>query len=44
MYWPLKYRHIAREWRETTSWGALFQEYQAQGHLAEPTGAPLVTA
>ena len=40
MYWPLKYRHIAREWRETTEWGALFKQYQQQGHLAEASGAP----
>ena len=33
MYWPLKYRHLARRWRETTEWGALFQEYQRKGYL-----------
>ncbi len=34
MYWPLKYRRLAREWRETTTWGRLFQRYQQQGCLA----------
>jgi uncharacterized protein (DUF362 family) len=28
MYWPLKYRHIAARWRESTAWGQLFQQYQ----------------
>ena len=31
MYWPLKYRAIAKQWRESTEWGALFQKYQRQG-------------
>ncbi len=35
MYWPLKYKAIARDWRLHTEWGALFQRYQAQGHLAK---------
>jgi uncharacterized protein (DUF362 family) len=34
LYWPLKYRARADEWRETTTWGRLFQQYQAQGCLA----------
>ncbi len=34
LYWPLKYRQIARRWREDTAWGQLFQCYQEQGHLA----------
>jgi uncharacterized protein (DUF362 family) len=33
LYWPLKYKAIAARWRETTSWGKLFQQYQQQGHL-----------
>ncbi|MEN6410128.1 MAG: DUF362 domain-containing protein [Anaerolineaceae bacterium] len=33
LYWPLKYRKIAARWREDTSWGHLFQRYQAQGYL-----------
>ena len=40
MYWPLKYRAVAEEWRRTTSWGQLFQQYQAQGCLAAPEAAP----
>jgi hypothetical protein len=32
-YWPVKYRRIANVWRENTSWGRLFQEYQIRGHL-----------
>jgi uncharacterized protein (DUF362 family) len=34
MYWPLKYKSIARKWRADTAWGQLFQRYQQQGHLA----------
>jgi uncharacterized protein (DUF362 family) len=33
LYWPLKYRHIAAEWRANTTWGQLFQEYQRRGYL-----------
>lgn len=33
LYWPLKYRKIAARWCEDTSWGHLFQRYQAQGYL-----------
>jgi hypothetical protein len=33
LYWPLKYRHIAAEWRANTTWGHLFQEYQRRGYL-----------
>jgi uncharacterized protein (DUF362 family) len=33
MYWPLKYRHIAAQWRATTPWGQLFEEYQRRGYL-----------
>lgn len=25
LYWPLKYRAIARRWRENTEWGRLLQ-------------------
>ena len=28
LYWPLKYRRIAAQWREQTNWGQLFQQYQ----------------
>jgi uncharacterized protein (DUF362 family) len=31
LYWPLKYRHIARRWREGTDWGELYQAYQKRG-------------
>jgi hypothetical protein len=33
IYWPLKYRHIAAEWRANTTWGRLFQDYQRLGYL-----------
>ena len=35
MYWPFKYRHVARKWRKTTTWGKLFQRYQKEGYLAK---------
>jgi uncharacterized protein (DUF362 family) len=35
MFWPLKYKAIARRWRESTSWGKLFQQYQQLGCLGE---------
>jgi hypothetical protein len=28
IYWPLKYRRIAAQWRENSIWGQLFQQYQ----------------
>lgn len=34
MYWPLKFKGVAEHWRQTTTWGKLFQRYQAEGHLA----------
>ena len=37
IYWPFKYRAIARRWRETTPWGRLFRQYQQQGHLHQDT-------
>jgi uncharacterized protein (DUF362 family) len=33
MFWPFKYRGIARRWRESSPWGRLFQEYQKRGTL-----------
>ena len=33
LYWPLKYRGIAKHWRAETAWGQLFQRYQEQGYL-----------
>jgi hypothetical protein len=37
VYWPLKYRGIAKRWRAGTAWGELFQRYQQQGHLVDRT-------
>jgi len=34
LHWPLKEKHVYEEWRATTPWGQLFQEYQQKGHLA----------
>jgi uncharacterized protein (DUF362 family) len=28
LYWPLKYKQIAENWRINTQWGKLFQQYQ----------------
>jgi hypothetical protein len=28
LFWPLKYRAIARQWQESTEWGHLFDQYQ----------------
>src|SRR5512136_2341926 len=42
MYWPLKFQAVADEWRRTTTWGKLFQRYQAEGYLlpaAQPAAA-----
>lgn len=33
LYWPLKYKKIAAQWREQTEWGALFKQYQKEGCL-----------
>ncbi len=35
LYWPLKYRRIAEEWRLNTHWGKLFQRYQEKGYLID---------
>jgi hypothetical protein len=32
LYWPLKYRGIAAQWRKETEWGKLFREYREKGH------------
>ena len=34
LYWPLKYKAIAQDWRLHTEWGALFQRYQKLGCLS----------
>jgi uncharacterized protein (DUF362 family) len=33
LYWPLKYKGIAAQWRSSTVWGQLFERYQQQGCL-----------
>jgi hypothetical protein len=33
IFWPFKYRGIAKRWRETTRWGRLFREYRERGFL-----------
>jgi uncharacterized protein (DUF362 family) len=33
LYWPLKFRRVAEQWRTSTEWGQLFQQYQAQGAM-----------
>ena len=33
LYWPLKYRGIAKRWRASTAWGELFDQYQQQGYM-----------
>ncbi len=35
MFWPLKYRKIAADWRKTTDWGALFDRYQRDGYIGD---------
>ncbi len=35
LYWPLKYKGIAKHWRQNTMWGQCFQRYQEQGHLVD---------
>ena len=35
VYWPFKYRAVARRWTEGTEWGALFQQYRRCGHLVD---------
>jgi uncharacterized protein (DUF362 family) len=41
LFWPLKYRAIARQWRESTAWGHLFEEYQQR---KRDLGSPRVQA
>jgi uncharacterized protein (DUF362 family) len=33
LYWPLKYKGIAKHWRMNTNWGRLFQQYQDLGYM-----------
>ncbi|HEY9075818.1 MAG TPA: DUF362 domain-containing protein [Anaerolineaceae bacterium] len=34
IFWNFKYKRIAANWRETTTWGSLFKQYQEKGSLA----------
>jgi uncharacterized protein (DUF362 family) len=34
-YWPMKYKHVAKEWQEKTEWGQLFTRYRKEGHLSQ---------
>ncbi len=38
LYWPLKYRAIAKRWRQESEWGHLFCRYQAEGCLVSGNG------
>jgi len=40
MYWPLRFKAVADHWRRTTTWGQLFERYQAEGHLLPAAGMP----
>jgi hypothetical protein len=33
MYWPLKCKHLAKQWRTNTEWGRLFEHYRQEGCL-----------
>ena len=35
VYWPFKYRAVAKRWREGTEWGALFERYGRRGYLVD---------
>jgi uncharacterized protein (DUF362 family) len=37
--WPLRDRAVFEQWRQTTPWGKLFQQYQEHGTLAAPAAA-----
>ncbi|HEX2686208.1 MAG TPA: DUF362 domain-containing protein [Kofleriaceae bacterium] len=37
--WPLRDRHVFEQWRQTTPWGHLFEQYQSRGTLAGPAAA-----
>ena len=37
--WPLKDRAIFENWKRTTEWGALFEQYAREGHLMAPQKA-----
>jgi uncharacterized protein (DUF362 family) len=33
IYWPLQFKRVYEAWRESTTWGHLFQRYQREGYL-----------
>ncbi len=35
LYWPFKYKALAKKWRQETGWGRLFKQYQKEGYLAK---------
>ncbi len=37
--WPLRDRRVFENWRDTTTWGRLFDHYQSHGTLAPETAA-----
>ena len=39
MYWPLKFKRVAEQWRVETTWGQLFQQYQREGCLVRADNA-----
>ena len=44
MYWPLKFKRVAENWRVETAWGQLFQKYQREGCLVRADNAAGVSA
>lgn len=36
-HWTFKERKVFESWREESPWGSLFKQYEARGHLAEPS-------
>ena len=39
LYWPLKYRAVAKRWRADSEWGRHFDRYRANGCLVSGTAA-----
>ena len=35
-HWPFKEKYIYRDWLANTAWGAMFQQYMAEGYLNKP--------
>ena len=42
--WPLKDRRVFEEWKASTDWGRLFEQYATRRPLAQATGEPQVRA